>query len=95
VFCYAFLVVKRLNAKDIHKQMFFVYGGECLLHKVVHIWVKKKTPCGKRCADEEEVEMEVWKWLRQHSDSYFAAGFVTLIQRWDKCISVGGGYVEK
>jgi transposase len=35
------LWVKGLNAKDIHKEMFLVYGGKCLSCKVVHNWVKK------------------------------------------------------
>jgi hypothetical protein len=26
---------------------------------------------------------------------YYAVGFDALVKRWDKCISVGGGYVEK
>jgi hypothetical protein len=26
---------------------------------------------------------------------FYAGGFNTLVKRWDKCISVGGGYVEK
>jgi hypothetical protein len=38
-----------------------------------------------------EVETEMQKWLRQQS----AAGFDTLVKRWDKCMSVGGGYVGK
>jgi hypothetical protein len=32
---------KGLNAKDIHKEMFPVYGGKCLSRKAVHIWVKE------------------------------------------------------
>jgi hypothetical protein len=32
---------KELNAKDIHKEMFPVYGGKCLSRKPVHKWVKK------------------------------------------------------
>jgi hypothetical protein len=31
---------KGLNAKDIHKEMFTVYGGKCL-YKAVHNWAKK------------------------------------------------------
>jgi hypothetical protein len=31
-----FLWAKVLNAKDIHKEMFHVYGGKCLLCKAVH-----------------------------------------------------------
>jgi hypothetical protein len=41
------------------------------------------------------VETEVWKWLRQQSKDFYAAGFDALVKRWNKCINVGGGYVEK
>jgi hypothetical protein len=37
----------------------------------------------------------VRKWLRQQSKDFNAAGFDSLLKRWDKCINVGGGYVEK
>jgi hypothetical protein len=36
-----FLCAKGLNAKDIHKEMFPVYGGKCLSRKAVHNWVEK------------------------------------------------------
>jgi hypothetical protein len=36
-----FLWAKRHTAKDIHKEMFPVYGGKCLSHKVVHNCVEK------------------------------------------------------
>jgi hypothetical protein len=49
----------------------------------------------KRFADDEEVETEVRKWLRQQSKDFFAAGFDALVKRPEKCINVGGGYVEK
>jgi hypothetical protein len=39
--------------------------------------------------------MEVWKWLRQRSNYFCVAGFDALVKRSDKCIKVGGGYVEK
>jgi hypothetical protein len=32
---------------------------------------------------------------RQQSKDFYAAGFNALAKRWDKCINVGGGYVEK
>jgi hypothetical protein len=35
------LWVKELNAKDIHKEMFPVYGGEWLSREAVHSWVGK------------------------------------------------------
>jgi hypothetical protein len=50
---------------------------------------------GKLFADDEEVETEVRKWLRQQSEDFCAAGFDALVKRWDKCINVGEGYVEK
>jgi hypothetical protein len=56
-----FLWAKKLNAKDTHKEIFSVYGGECLSRKGVHNWVEKH---GKPFADDEEVETEVRKSLR-------------------------------
>jgi hypothetical protein len=84
-------VGKRTHANDIHKEMSPVYGGKCLSRKVVHKQVEKH---GK-CFADDEAEMEVQKWLRQQSKDLYVAGFDTLVMRWDKCINVGGGYVEK
>jgi hypothetical protein len=36
-----FMWANRLNAKDIHKEIFPVYGGKCLSRKAVHNWVEK------------------------------------------------------
>jgi hypothetical protein len=41
------------------------------------------------------VPEQVRKWLRQQPKDLYAAGFDALVKRWDKCINVGGGYVEK
>jgi hypothetical protein len=78
------LWAKGLNTK---KYVLFTVGSVC----------RVKWFClGGRCfADDEEVETEVRKWLRQQSKYFYAAGFDALVKRWDKCISVGGGYVEK
>jgi undecaprenyl pyrophosphate synthase len=38
---------------------------------------------------------QVWKWLRQQSKDFYTAGVDSLVKLWDKCINVGGGYVEK
>jgi hypothetical protein len=35
-----------------------------------------------------------WRCGSQSKD-FYAAGFDALVKRWDKCIIVGGGYVEK
>jgi hypothetical protein len=50
---------------------------------------------GKRFADDDEVETDVRKWLRQQFKDLYAVGFDALIKRWDTCINVGGGYFEK
>jgi hypothetical protein len=44
---------------------------------------------------DEEVEKEVRKWLRQQSKDFQAAGIDALVTRWDRCVNVSGGYVEK
>jgi hypothetical protein len=49
-----FFSAKGVEAKDIHKEMFPVYGGKCLWHKAVHFWVAKVS-----------LMTEVRKWLRQ------------------------------
>jgi hypothetical protein len=69
--------------------MFPVYDGKCLSRKAGHSWVEK------RSADDEEVETDVRKWLRQQSNDFYAAGFGALVKRWDKYTCVGEGYVEK
>jgi hypothetical protein len=62
-----------------------------LSRKTVHKWIEKRD---KHFADDEEVATEVQKWLRQQSKDFYSEGFDALIKRWDKCINVGGGYVE-
>jgi hypothetical protein len=73
----------RLDAKDIHKEMFPLCGEKCLSLKAVHNWVEKS---GNRFVDDEKVETEV---------DFHAADFDALVKRWDKYISVDGGFVEK
>jgi hypothetical protein len=73
-----FLWAKGLNAKDIHKEMFPVYGGKCLSREAVHSCVEKRD---KRFAEDEEVETEMRKWVRQQSKDFCAAGFDALVKR--------------
>jgi hypothetical protein len=49
-----FLWAKLLNAKDIHKQTFPVYGGKCLLHKAVHNWVENFSQGHSEVADGDQ-----------------------------------------
>jgi hypothetical protein len=84
-----FLWAKGRNAKDLHKEMCYVYGGKCSSDKAAH------KLGDKRFADDEEFEAEARKWLGQQSKDFCAAGFDALVTKLDKCINVGGGYVEK
>jgi hypothetical protein len=56
---------KGLNAKDIHKEMFPVYGGKCFSRKAVHNWVAKvslmkrrlKRRCGSGCDKKQKTSV--------------------------------------
>jgi hypothetical protein len=71
----------------IKKRFLLTTGSVCRL--------KQFSFGGKSFDDDEEVETEMRKLLGQQSKDFYAAGFDALVQRWDKCISVYGGYVEK
>jgi hypothetical protein len=47
-----FLWTKGLNSKDIHKEMFPVYDGKCLLRKEAHNWVEKFSQGRSEIADD-------------------------------------------
>jgi glycine/serine hydroxymethyltransferase len=87
-----FLSAKELNAKDIQKQIFPVYVGKCLSHKAAQNRVEILSQGRSKVADDAQ---QARKWLRQQSKDFCAVGFDALVKRWDKCINVGGGYVEK
>jgi hypothetical protein len=89
-FVVRFSWTKGLNAKDIHKEMFPVYGGKCLSRKAVQNCVENF------CKDVRKSQLmtdQMRKWLRQQSKDFSAAGFDALVKRCDKCINVGGRYV--
>jgi hypothetical protein len=60
-FCCAvfFLWTKGLIEKDIHKEMFPVYGGKCLSRKAVHSWVEKFSQGRPKVADDTRSGAEV------------------------------------
>jgi hypothetical protein len=90
-----FLWAKGLNAKDIHKEMFSVYGGKCLSRIAVSTGSRNCHLGGNIFADNEDVETDVRKWLRQQPKDFYTAGFDALVKRWDKFVNVAGGYAEK
>jgi hypothetical protein len=62
-----FILAEGLTAKDIHKEMFSIYGENCLLGKTIHNWVEKFSHGCSKVTDDEN---EVWKWLRQQSKTF-------------------------
>jgi hypothetical protein len=79
-------IVRFLWAKD-SMQMIFI--KRCFLFTVGNVSrVKRFTTGSRNCqlrgryfADDEEVETEVRKWLRQQSKAFYAAGFSALVKR--------------
>jgi hypothetical protein len=89
--------VRFCGKKDSRRWMFI---KECFLFTVGCVCRVKQFTTGSRNSlkDVRKSQMlpdQVRKWLRQQSKDLYAAGFDALVKRWDKCISVGGGYVEK
>jgi hypothetical protein len=83
-------VEKRTQSKG------YLFIKKCLLFTVGSVCRVKQFHLSGRCfAGDKEVEIKVWKWLRQQSKDFYAVGFDTPVERLDKCIIVGGGYVEK
>jgi hypothetical protein len=83
---------KDSTAKDIYKEMFPPYGGKCLSRKAVHNWFEKFSNDVRISqmmlgADAEMPEATVKRLL--------CCGFRRTGKAMDKCISVGGRYVEK
>jgi hypothetical protein len=86
-------VVRFLWEKDSMQNIFLKKYFLCTVGSVCRV---KRFTSGDKCfADDEEVETELQMCLRQHSKYFYAAGFVALLKRWDKCNNVGGGNVEK
>jgi hypothetical protein len=46
---------------------------------------------GRRFTTDEDVEAAI----RTQDTDFYQQGFFKFVKRWDKCISVGGDYVEK
>jgi hypothetical protein len=46
-----FLWVKGLRVKDIHEEIFPVFGGKCLSQKALHNWVEKFSQGLSKIAD--------------------------------------------
>jgi hypothetical protein len=86
------LWAKGLNAKDTHKKYFlFTVGSVC---RVKQFTAGPRNSL-KEVRKSQMMPDQVREWLRQQSKDFYVARFDALVKRWDKCISVSGGYFEK
>jgi hypothetical protein len=78
-----------------------IFRKKCLLFKAGRVYHLKQFTTGSENSlkDVQKLQMmpnEMWKWLRQQpKKDFYAPSFDALIKQWNKCINVGGGYVEK
>jgi hypothetical protein len=72
--------------------MFPVYGGKCLSLKAVHNWVEKFSQGLSKVAYDARPGAEVAETTVKR---LLCCGFETLVKRWDNCVRVDVGYVEK
>jgi hypothetical protein len=67
----------------IKKYFLFTVGSVCC----VKCSQLGRETCQSPLVDDEEVETEVRKWLRQQSKDSYDAGFDAFVKRWDKDMS--------
>jgi hypothetical protein len=81
---------KNSTKRIFDKEMFPVYREKCLSRKVVHNLVEKFSQRCSKNGDNDEPHVDV-----AETTPFYVAGFDALVKRWDKCVNVGGGCVEK
>ena len=50
---------------------------------------------GRRFDDRDDVIEEVEQWFAEQSEEFYNAGLRKVKKRWEKCVELGGDYVEK
>ncbi|GBM70796.1 hypothetical protein AVEN_127342-1 [Araneus ventricosus] len=61
-----------------------------------HLFLKlKEFLGGKRFGSDEEIENAVNTWLNELATEEYNMEILKLVDRYDKCLNVGGDYVEK
>ena len=55
----------------------------------------KKDMRGCHFRSDEEVVTAVGKWVNGKDPDFFNSGLMTCEQRWSKCITLEGNYIEK
>jgi hypothetical protein len=84
-------VVRFLWQNDSMQRIFIKKCFLFTVGSVVHNWVEKR---GKCFADDEEVETDLRKWLRQQSKRLLCCGFRRTGKSIGKYINVGGFFLH-
>ena len=57
-------------------------------HLKKHLW-------GRRFSSDTDIQANVTMWLEGQDSGFYPAGMSLLLAKWNKCIELNGGYVEK
>jgi hypothetical protein len=92
-FCCAFFCAQKDSMQRIFTNKYFLFtvGSVC---RVKRFTIGSRDSL-KYVRKLQMMQNQTRKWLRQVSKLFYAVGFDALVKRWDKCINVAGGYVEK
>jgi histone-lysine N-methyltransferase SETMAR len=61
-----------------------------------HLFPKLKEDLkGQKLSSDEEAKAAVRQWFPENEKDFFKNGIQKLVEWWQKCIEVGGDYVEK
>lgn len=55
----------------------------------------KKHLAGQRHDDDDGIKATVLQWLLSQAADFYDDGVQKLVARYDKCLNIGGNYVEK
>jgi len=55
----------------------------------------KKPLCGRRFQDDDAVIAELEQYLNSQMEDFYNNDLWQLVHHWEKCVALGGGYVEK
>jgi hypothetical protein len=72
-----------------------IFTKKCLFHQAVHNWVEKFSQGRSKVADDARPGRHVAQVAETTIKRLLCWGFDAQVKRWDKCIDVDGGYVEK
>ncbi|GBM48127.1 hypothetical protein AVEN_10534-1 [Araneus ventricosus] len=81
-------LVSRVLVADGQYQTFFCLG-------IVGMEKVFRFEDDKHSADDDDAQHEVLLWMRHQPKEFYEAGIGALMKRWDKCINIGGDYVQK